>query len=206
MHVHNVSELSLPRTLSNLPAAPLEHLLPNFMSFKNYYYHPPSPIGEAQMLHRDGATHQWQLIRDHNPHKVTFPFPAASIHQLPPAPWLRMGCWGPLCCPCWVFNWLDLMQVTTVALRACVWRGLSEDNVPQHSSPLSGFYILLTLSSLMLLSLGMGGQFHSPVTTGHSPCLFPAFSWSWVSPWPALLPIAIWSLADQGGGQCKSMA
>lgn len=137
------------------------------------------------MLHRDGATHQWQPIRDHNPHKVTFPFPAASIHQLPPAPWLRVGCWGPLCCPCWVFNWLDLMQVNTVALRACVWRGLSEDNVPQHSSPLSGFYILLTLPYLMLLSLGMGGQFHSPVTTGHSPCLFPAFSWSWVSPWPA---------------------
>lgn len=184
---------------------PFEHLLPNFMSFKNYYYHPLSPIGEAQMLHRDGATHQWQPIRDHNPHKVTFPFPEASSHQLPPAPWLRVGCWGSLCCPCRVFNWLDLMQVIAVAVRACVWRGPSEDSVPQHSCPLAGFYILLTLPSLMLLSLGMGGRFCSPVTIGHSQLHIFSILGGHESPHD-LLPIAIWSLADQGWGQWKSMA
>lgn len=178
------------------PTSPLLPSNISFPTFKNYY-HPPSPIGEAQMLHRDGATYQWQSIRDHNPHKVTFPFPAASIHQLPPAPWLRVGCWGPLCCPCWIFNCLDLMQVTTITVRARVWWGLPEDRVPQHSSPLSGF----SFHSLFLDALGWEVSFALLLQLDTHTAYFQHFHGH--ESLHDLLPIAIWSLLTEVEGSAN---
>lgn len=131
--------------LSSAPQTSLTCALP--LSCSLYFYNPLSPVSLVCM---SVTTYQ----RPQPGRKMTLL--SINIHQLLVVPLRR----ELLLSPCWDDDWLDLdwLDLTGNHSYSKFMRATAmsrwDDRIPWHSSPFSGFYVLLPPSSLCSLRPG----------------------------------------------------